>query len=62
MQNKLNIKNKADIFEKPSDKDQNNNLNKDKRKSVIQNENFFNALKIFEESVKKNKDYKDEEI
>ena len=61
MQNKLNIKNKADIFEKPSDKDQNNNLNKDKRKSVIQNENFFNALKIFEESVKKNKDYKDEE-
>ena len=61
MQNKVNIKNIADFFEKPSDKDQNNNLNKDKRKSVIQNENFFNALKIFEESVKKNKDYKDEE-
>ena len=64
MQNKVNIKNIADLFEKPSDKDQNNDLknNKEKRKSVIQNENFFNALKIFEESVKKNKDYKDEEM
>ena len=64
MQNKVNIKNIADLFEKPSDKEQNNDLknNKDKRKSVIQNENFFNALKIFEESVKKNKDYKDEEM
>lgn len=62
MKNKINIKNIADLYEKSSDKNLNKNLNKDKRNSVIQNENFFNALKIFEASVKKNQDYKEEEM
>lgn len=61
MKNKLSIKNLAEFYEKPPEKEQNKDLNKDKRNSVIPTENFLNSIKIFEESVKRNKDREEEE-
>jgi len=59
--NKLSIKNMADLFEKTPDKDRKNNINKEKRKSVM-SDNILNTLKFFEDNIKKNNDYKEEEM